>query len=141
MVSFFWRIEMSVKFINFQDEVASALEKAEGMVELELKALQAVLEGDCETIENLIQKVVSPSAKPLHGIPLLHIATTNRDIEVMQLLMEKGAKVNAVDERGQTALHLAAQNKEGEYLISCLYEYGALCDIKDEGGVYRKGLR
>jgi ankyrin repeat protein len=63
----------------------------------------------------------------------LHLATNNRNFNVVQILLENGADVNTVDGRGRTILMYAATaGLTG--MIQPLLVYGADADARDESG-------
>ena len=86
---------------------------------------QATLNGQGETIRNLIERGDDINARNNRGYTPLHLAATRGNSEVVQLLLENGAEVNAVaTDSGCTPLHYAASLGHVE-LCELLVRYGA----------------
>jgi len=89
------------------------------------KMLNAVIEGDAATVEELIAKkcpvdLVIPDVENT----LVHIAAMRGHAEVIRLLCEAGAPIDARNSDNHTALHEAARHDKGE-ACKVLLECGA----------------
>jgi len=86
---------------------------------------QAALNGQAETIKDLIEHGVDINTRNTSGHSPLHLAATKGNSEVLQLLLENGAEVDAVAaDSGRTSLHYAASLGHVE-LCELLVRYGA----------------
>ena len=73
------------------------------------KCIQAVKSGDMEQIRFHSKHVEDfTSLKDREGMPLLHVAATVENVEIMDLLIVLGCDLNGKDERGGTAVLEAA---------------------------------
>jgi ankyrin repeat protein len=69
---------------------------------------QAILGGDVEALQSLIESGADLSSLHTNGQSLLHLAAWSNDADMIELLVESGLDVSAVDEKGRTPLHFAA---------------------------------
>ena len=60
-------------------------------------------------------------------------ATSNGDLEMVQLLLENGANIEARDQRGETALMMAIRKDDLE-MVQLLLEHGANIEARDQRG-------
>ena len=74
---------------------------------LDAALYEAVLAGDVETIQQLIDRGANVHARDDQGWTVLHKAAIACDPDVVQLLLEKGADVNAMTQYRSTPLFLA----------------------------------
>lgn len=65
------------------------------------------------------------------GSPMIHILSTEGDLEAVTWLLTHGAHVNSLDEEGNTPLHKAVQNKH-QMVMMILILYGANVDAKNK---------
>jgi ankyrin repeat protein len=80
----------------------------------------AVLGGDIELVEMMLDRGISPATSAGYKGPPLHLAAEEGKLDLVKLLVARGADVNAVDPEYQsTALHRAAS---GSCAISGQYE-------------------
>ena len=105
-----------------EEPVASAVKVQLVVLEFELpeaeedqRMIDACLQNDPQTLENLLQHPRTPNVTDADGKTLLHHAAENGHMESMGLLLEAGAdKDLATLDTGATALHLAFQNAQAE---------------------------
>lgn len=76
--------------------------------------------------------VATPSAASM--TPLMDIARSNSDPNLLKALLTAGASVNATNLEGRTALMLAAQYNSNPDVIATLLEYGADASVTDLKG-------
>lgn len=69
----------------------------------------AVLSGQQDIAEFLLDNGAEISSKGAHGKTPLHLATEHEMIDMVQFLCDKAADVSAKDENGETPLHYAAK--------------------------------
>lgn len=70
--------------------------------------LEAVLAGDRQSVQELLEAGVSVSVRDDQGLTGVHLAASKGNLDMLKLLLEKGASVNTRDQYGITPLHLAA---------------------------------
>ena len=78
------------------------------------KLIQAVKDGDLQTVQDLLTSGVEGNAKDYDGKTALGWAAYKGHTEIVKLLLEKGADVNAKTNKGITALMLAAEQNHME---------------------------
>jgi ankyrin repeat protein len=64
------------------------------------------------------------------GWTLLHTATLNQHVRVMEFLIDSGIPVNVVTTKGETPLHIAAAQNCGEPVLRLLLRKGAALNAK-----------
>jgi ankyrin repeat protein len=72
--------------------------------------IEAVRNGDRDTLRALVQKKVDVNQAEGDGTTALHWAAYRDDLESVDLLLHSGARVNAANDLGATPLWLASQN-------------------------------
>ena len=103
---------------------------AEGNIPL-LIAVQAGNEG---AVQDLLSKL---SREQLHFKRLIsedyaiHMATKQKDIEILKIVIDAGCNLDLQNGKGQTALHLAAANEMEEF-VRLLCQAGADPDVQDK---------
>ena len=115
-------LESGPREILDEEPVASAVKVQLVVLEFELpeaeedqRMIDACLQNDPQTLENLLQHPRTPNVTDADGKTLLHHAAENGHMESMGLLLEAGAdKDLATLDTGATALHLAFQNAQAE---------------------------
>jgi ankyrin repeat protein len=78
------------------------------------KFIQAVKDGDLQTVQGLLTIGVEVNAKDYDGKMALGWAAYKGHTEIIKLLLEKGADVNAKTNKGVTALMLAVEQNHME---------------------------
>ena len=78
------------------------------------KLIQAVKDGDLQTVQDLLTDGVEVNAKDYDGKTALGWAAYKGHTEIVKLLLEKGADVNAKTNKGVTALMQAAEQNHFE---------------------------
>lgn len=102
---------------------------AEGNIALHI-AIQAGNEG---AVQDLLAKL---AREQLHFKRILsddyaiHMATKQKDIEILKLVIDAGSNLDLQNGKGQTALHLAAANEMEEF-VRLLCQAGADPDVQD----------
>lgn len=87
--------------------------------------MDAVLEGDADEIQTLLQRGVDISRPGSDGLTALHHAAMNGHLRIVHLLLKRGAPVLAATPRGYTSLALAANGGHlavVEYLIHAQHD-------------------
>jgi ankyrin repeat protein/tRNA A-37 threonylcarbamoyl transferase component Bud32 len=84
----------------------------------------AVMEGDAERVEKLLNSGADVNACADYGWTPLHFAIDRGFIDLARLLLVWGADVNTANSEGKTSLHLAAFGGK-ENMIEMLLENGA----------------
>ena len=84
------------------------LSAAEGYTHGHTALMRAALNGDTETVRDLIHEGVDINQRDDNGRTALMFAVVNRHYETMKVLLEYGADVNAKSSQGGTALMGAA---------------------------------
>ena len=90
----------------------------------------AAMEGNLNSVENLLSAGVSPNARGKRGYTALMLAAARGHDEILERLLEAGAVVNAVSSDGKTALALAALFEHAE-TVRILVQAGANLDTHD----------
>lgn len=98
------------------------------------KIILYVTQSDLENLE----KCINDDENVLESIDnysrtLVHIATINNKIEILELLIKLNAKLNVKDSVGWSPLHYAIQNKLIQ-IVNLLIENNADIEIKDDFG-------
>lgn len=97
-------------------------------------ALQsAVVSGDAQKVEQLLQKGATVDAQNNEGYTALSYALTSENIEIVKQLLSKRASVEIQDTDGNSMLHIAALNGS-HYLAGLLLEQGASVRVQDNEG-------
>ena len=92
-------------FLPYVDDVILRRELFKGGKTVVNKMLcHAVVNRELDIVNSLLQRGADPNTS-FQGKPLLHIAASNGDFELVEALVNNAADVNAVDKRGDTALH------------------------------------
>ena len=73
--------------------------------------IKAIINGNKETVENLLEKGANVNAKDNREGSALIWASKRGHKEIVEMLLEKGANVNATDNDGETALSMASYYK------------------------------
>ena len=73
------------------------------------------------------------NAQTKKGVTMLHVATQEGYVKVVEALLEHNADVNCKSKIDITPLHIAAQNDHLE-VVEFLLKFGAIIDSKDEYG-------
>lgn len=94
----------------------------------------AVVRGDLEKVEQLLEKGVTPDARDRYGGSALESAAQAGFTEIVQLLIEKGADVNSRGQLGGTPLIVAATQGRVES-VRLLLKAGADVKAKAETGL------
>ena len=104
---------------------------------LDLPLLSAVLYGDLDGLELLLDKNVDVGAQePNSNRTALHDAMwrdPEQKVEIIYRLIKAGVDVNAIDSRGHTALHSAVFHgpEPDEKTVHCLIEAGLNVEVED----------
>lgn len=97
----------------------------------------------CKSVKNgntiAVEKILKSNPKSInskmeYGVSLLHIATINKDVSMIETLLKNKININAQDAGGATAMHITARNS----CIQCfeiLNQYNASPDIQDIEGL------
>lgn len=97
------------------------------------KALETASASD---LEKLLVKGANPNERNADDeTPLMVVAGTNSDPEVLQLLIDSGANVDAFDKHGDTALMRAAARTANPETVLVLLRAAADAGIKNQGGM------
>lgn len=102
---------------------------AEGNIPL----LIAITAGNEGAVQDLLQKL---TREQLHFKRIIdedyaiHMATKQKDIEILKLVIDAGCNLDLQNGKGQTALHLAAANEMEEF-VRLLCQAGADPDVQD----------
>ena len=73
-----------------------------------------------------------------NGQTVLHLATSGRNPEVLEILLQHGAEIDAKDEAGNTPLHIACRGLEHTHsshttiMVETLVRYGANINAKND---------
>lgn len=84
------------------------LSAAEGYTHGHTALMRAALEGNTDTVRELIQEGVDINQRDENGRTALMFAVMNSHYETMKVLLEHGADVQAKSDQGGTALMAAA---------------------------------
>ncbi len=95
---------------------------------------QAILVGNNENIELLINASANIEKHNARGMTALHIAGGDGNLSAIKLLLEAGANIDAVDDVTKTTpLHSATGNGQTE-AVKLLASKGAAMDVEDAQG-------
>ncbi|XP_057333505.1 putative ankyrin repeat protein RF_1087 [Microplitis mediator] len=78
-----------------------------------------------KSLSNTGAQINYPHVRPCNTI--LHLATMNHDVEMVQMLLDRGAYVNIPNKHGKTLLHLAVES-DSERIVELLVKKGANVD-------------
>ena len=84
----------------------------------------AVINGDIEIVEMLLNRSANINAANQYGITPLYNAVRSKKMEIIELLLKKGAFVNARNGCSFTPLHLAVE-KGSKEIVKLLLKHGA----------------
>jgi ankyrin repeat protein len=87
--------------------------------------MRAALDGDTETVRDLIDQGADINRKDDNGRTALMFAVTNMHYETMKVLLEHGADVQARSNEGGTALMAAAGIAGDLRMVQALLDKGA----------------
>jgi ankyrin repeat protein len=102
---------------------------AEGMSPL-LIAIRAGNEGAVQDLLNKLAREQLHFKQTLRGEYAIHMATKQKDIEILKIVIDAGCSLDLQNEKGQTALHLAAACEMEEF-VRLLCQAGADPDVQD----------
>ena len=91
--------------------------------------MRAALDGDTESVRELINQGADINRRDDSGRTALMFAVVNRHYETMKVLLEHGADVNARSQQGGTALMGAAMDGELS-MVQALLDKGADLDAR-----------
>lgn len=114
-------------FIRFPDKIT---DEQSGRTVL----IDAILAGDAEKIEKLLEAGASPNKTTKDGKSPLHYAARLGYFDGVNLLLEAGAQVNPRDKNLATPLFDAISCPQPLNMIDLLLEAGANADIPDNAG-------
>jgi len=106
-------------------ELAAAEQYSQGHTPL----MRAALDGNTESVKELINQGVDINQRDDNGRTALMFAVVNRHYETMKVLLEHGADVNATSNKGGTALMGAASAGELR-MVQALLDKGADVDAR-----------
>ena len=101
------------------------LSDAEGYTHGHTALMRAALDGDTETVRELIHQGVDINQKDDNGRTALMFAVMNSHYETMKVLLESGADVQASSKEGGTALMAAAGIAGDLRMVQALLDRGA----------------
>ena len=88
--------------------------------------MRCVREDSVDSVQRLIGAGRATSKDiTIHGITLLHLASTTSNLRLIRLLIQEGGDVNAQDEDGETPLHWAMARGGNYEVARLLIENGA----------------
>jgi len=102
---------------------------AEGNIPL-LIAIQAGNEGAVQDLLSKLTREQLHFRRLIHDDYAIHMATKQKDIEILKLIIDAGCNLDLQNCKGQTALHLAAANEMEEF-VRLLCQAGADPDVQD----------
>ena len=102
------------------------LSAAEGYTHGHTALMRAGLDGDTETVRELIQQGVDINERDENGRTALMFAAMNSHYETTQVLLESGADVQAKSKEGGTALMAAAGIGGDLRIVQALLDRGAV---------------
>jgi ankyrin repeat protein len=105
------------------------LSKAAEHMDEHTPLMRAALEGDSESVKDLLAGKVDVNVKDNEGRTALMFAVINSHSDIAKALLEAGAHVNARARDGNTALMLAAMNGNAE-ITQLLLNEGARIGYK-----------
>src|SRR5439155_6791483 len=79
----------------------------------DLRLIQAVKNGDVDSVRALLKQRVDVNATQGDGATALHWAAQRDDVAIADLLIRAGARANVADDLGATPLHVACTNRSG----------------------------
>ena len=99
----------------------------------------AVLNGDTEVVQMLLDKGANIDATNIHGKTPLHNAAQSAKPAIVGVLLNHGANVDAANKRGVTPLHLAVKNNSKE-ITTLLLSRGANVEGKGNNATTSRGI-
>ena len=115
----------NLKFYIQKEDIVST----KGFVESLTNKLHA--NGPNEFLEKKYIRKRILNAKDENGASLLHVAISNKSLEIIRYFIENGANVNEKDKNNATPLHIAASN-ESLKIVEYLIENGAKVRVRDK---------
>jgi serine/threonine protein kinase len=98
----------------------------------------AIVYGNVEMLELLLEHGANINAKDNSGITPLHAAIQTGNLSITKWLLEHGASINAKNNSGTTPLHYVIQQLAMPYdnlgMLKLLLEHGANLNVKDNNG-------
>jgi len=92
------------------------------------------LQGDLQTVEQLLSQGADPNSDPTVGPPALWEAAHHADAAMVSMFLQFRANHSQTDPAsGSTALHVAV-SKNSDQVVRLLLAYGAIVDIPDSAG-------
>ncbi|HIJ70913.1 MAG TPA: hypothetical protein HPP87_06070 [Planctomycetes bacterium] len=110
------------------EQLRDAYETVYGLTD-DAKLIQAVKDGDLQTVQHLLTNGVEANAKVNDGKTALGWAAYKGQTEIVKIFLENGADVNAKTNKGITALMLAADQNHME-ITKLLLSKGADINAK-----------
>lgn len=102
---------------------------AEGYIPL-LIAVQAGNEGAVQDLLSKLTREQLHFKRLINEDYVIHMATKQKDIEILKIVIDAGCNLDLQNGKGQTALHLAAANEMEEF-VRLLCQAGADPDVQD----------
>lgn len=96
--------------------------------------LVAATRGNLNSIQDAVKSGVDVNAvDPRSGMTLLHVATHNRQLSIVQYLVDNGADINKVDHDNSAPIHYAAYKGDLQSLKLFISKGAALNGVDKEG--------
>lgn len=102
---------------------------SEGNIPL-LIAIQAGNEGAVQDLLTKLTREQLHFKRLINDDYAIHMATKQKDIEILKIIIDSGSNLDLQNGKGQTALHLAAANEMEEF-VRLLCQAGADPDVQD----------
>ncbi len=98
------------------------------------KFVDAIMEGDLESFEYMIENGVNPNVYSKNNSYALHYAVYHSNLKMVSILINSGADPNVFDIDGNTPLHYSVDSRIDQKITKVLLDAGALYDVFNRDG-------
>lgn len=123
----------SLGALNLILEASSDESRIEADSEGNIPLFEAIKAGNVGGVQDILSKLTREQLyfkRTFDGNHAIHMAITQKDIEILKIIMDCGCNLDLKNSRGQTALHVATELKLEEF-VRLLCSAGADPDVQD----------
>lgn len=97
------------------------------------QAVKAVRINEASTLENLLNKGLSPNLEDSHHNPIISLAASKGHVDIVKLLLKKGANINSKTSNNELLISWASEDGHTD-IVKLLLDRGAAANTKSSDG-------